>query len=111
MGIIKTYIENGRHIRIWSESRGSKTLTRKFYLRFRLCMVINGRLKSQLFDSLSIAEQKAEDFMKSLCNNWRLYDECCSHMNGKAWRCYNKGIVTKCYICQEGGEMISEIIK
>ncbi len=41
--IVSTVVENGRTVRTWQESRGDKTLTRKFYLRYRVNAICNGK--------------------------------------------------------------------
>lgn len=41
--VVSTRVENGRTVRTWQESRGKKTLTREFYLRYRVNGVCNGK--------------------------------------------------------------------
>lgn len=44
MAIVNTFVSDDKTIRIWKESRGNKTLTRKFYVLFRLTMISDGHL-------------------------------------------------------------------
>lgn len=41
--VVSTIVENGRTIRTWEESRGKKTLTRKFYIKYRVNAICNGK--------------------------------------------------------------------
>ena len=111
MAVVKTYVYNKKTIRVWEESRGSKTLTRKFFVHYRLMMLTTGRVDSKVFDTLSQAEEASKEWMCSLGKDWRKYNEYCPHIEGTDWRCYDKGVCAKCYICEEGGERISEVIK
>lgn len=111
MAVVKTYVYNKKTIRVWEESRGSKTLTRKFYVQYRLMMLTTGRVDSKVFDTLSQAKEASKEWMDSLGKDWRKYNEYCTHIEGTEWYCYDKGVCAKCYICEEGGERISEVIK
>lgn len=117
MAVVKTYVYNKKTIRVWKESRGSRTLTRKFYVQYRLMMVTAGadistrNDDSKVFDTLSQAKEASKEWMDSFGKDWRRYNEYCTHIEGTDWYCYDKGVCAKCYICEEGGERISEIIK
>ena len=111
MAVVKTYVYNKKTIRVWEESRGSKTLTRKFYVQYRLMMLTTGRVDSKVFDTLSQAKEASKEWMGSLGKDWRKYNEYCTHIKGTGWWCFDKHVSAKCYICEEGGERISEVIK
>lgn len=111
MAVVKTYVHNKKTIRVWEESRGSKTLTRKFYVKYRLMMLTTSHVDSKVFDTISQAKEASKDWMYSLGKDWRRYNEYCTHIEGTEWWCFDKGVHAKCYICSEGGEIISEIIK
>ena len=111
MAVVKTYVHNKKTIRVWEESRGSKTLTRKFYVQYRLMMLTTGHIESKVFDTLSQAKESSKEWMNSLGKDWRRYNEYCTHIEGTEWWCFDKRVNAKCYICEEGGERISEVIK
>ena len=111
MVVVKTYVYKKKTIRVWEESRGSKTLTRKFYVQYRLMMLTTGRVDSKVFDTLSQAKEASKECMDSFGKDWRRYDEYCTNIEGTHWHCYDKDVCAKCYICEEGGERISEVIK
>lgn len=111
MAVVKTYVHNKKTIRVWEESRGSKTLTRKFYVQYRLMMLTTGHVDSKVFDTLSQAKEASKEWMDSLGKDWRRYNEYCTHIEGTEWWCFDKRVNAKCYICGEGGERISEVIK
>ena len=111
MAIVKTSVENGKTIRVWKESRGSKTLTRKFYVQYRLMMLTTGHVDSKVFDTFSQAKEASKEWMDSLGKNWVSYNEFCTHIEGTEWWCLDKDVCAKCYICEEGGERISEVIE
>lgn len=111
MAVVKTYVHNKKTIRVWEESRGSKTLTRKFYVQYRLIMLTTGHVDSKVFDTLSQAKEASKEWMDSLGKDWRIYNEYCTHIEGTEWWCFDKRVNAKCYICEEGGERISEVIK
>ena len=111
MAIVKTSVENGKTIRVWKESRGSKTLTRKFYVQYRLMMLTTGHVDSKVFDTLSQAKEASKEWMDSLGKDWRRYNEYCTHIEGTEWWCFDKRVNAKCYICEEGSERISEVIE
>ena len=111
MAVVKTYVYNKKTIRVWEESRGSKTLTRKFYVQYRLMMLTTGRVDSKVFDTLSQAKEASKEWMGSLGKDWRRYNEYCTHIEGTEWWCFDKRVNAKCYICEEGGERISEVVK
>lgn len=111
MAVVKTYVYNKKTIRVWEESRGSKTLTRKFYVQYRLMMITAGNVDSKVFDTLSQAKEASKEWMDSLGKDWRKYNEYCTHIEGTEWWCFDKHVNAKCYICEEGGERISEVIK
>lgn len=111
MAVVKTYVHNKKTIRVWEESRGSKTLTRKFYVQYRLMMLTTGHVDSKVFDTLSQAKEASKEWMDSLGKDWRRYNEYCTHIEGTEWWCFDKRVNAKCYICAEGGERISEVIK
>ena len=111
MAVVKTYVHNKKTIRVWEESRGSKTLTRKFYVQYRLMMLTTGHVESKVFDTLSQAKEASKEWMDSLGKDWRRYNEYCTHIEGTEWWCFDKHVNAKCYICEEGGERISEVIK
>lgn len=111
MAVVKTFVENEKTIRVWEESRGSKTLTRKFYVQYRLMMLTTGHVESKVFDTLSQANEASKEWMDSLGKDWRRYNEYCTHIEGTEWWCFDKHVNAKCYICEEGGERISEVIK
>lgn len=111
MAVVKTYVHNKKTIRVWEESRGSKTLTRKFYVQYRLMMLTTDHVESKVFDTLSQAKEASKEWMDSLGKDWRRYNEYCTHIEGTEWWCFDKRVNAKCYICEEGGERISEVIK
>lgn len=111
MAVVKTFVENEKTIRVWEESRGIKTLTRKFYVQYRLMMLTTGHVESKVFDTLSQAKEASKEWMDSLGKDWRRYNEYCTHIEGTEWWCFDKHVNAKCYICEEGGERISEVIK
>ena len=112
MAVVKTYVRNKKTIRVWQESRGSKTLTRKFYVQYRLMMITTGHVDSKVFDTLSQAKEASNEWMGSLGKDWRRYNEYCTHIEGTECRCFDKGVNNaKCYICTEGGKMLSEVIE
>lgn len=111
MAVVKTYVRNKKTIRVWEESRGSKTLTRKFYVQYRLMMLTTGHVDSKVFDTLSKAKEASKEWMDSLGKDWRRYNEYCTHIEGTEWWCFDKRVNAKCYICEEGCERISEVIK
>lgn len=111
MTVVKTYIRNKKTIRVWQESRGSKTQTRKFYVQYRLMMLTTGHVDSKVFDTLSQAKDASNEWMDSLGKDWRRYNEYCTHIEGTEWRYFDKGVSAKCYICAEGGKILSEVIK
>lgn len=111
MAVVKTYVHNKKTIRVWEESRGSKTLTRKFYVQYRLMMLTTGHVDSKVFDTLSQAKEASKEWMDPLGKDWRRYNEYCTHIEGTEWWCFDKRVNAKCYICEEGGERISEVIK
>lgn len=111
MAVVKTYVHNNKTIRVWEESRGIKTLTRKFYVKYRLMKIAHGQVDSNVYDTLSQAKCACEEWMNSIGNDWRRYNEYCTHIEGSQCMCFDKGISAKCYICEEGGERISEVIK
>lgn len=111
MAVVKTYVHNKKTIRVWQESLGSKTLTRKFYVQYRLMMLTTGHVDSKVFDTLSQAKEASNEWMDSLGKDWRRYNEYCTHIEGTEWWCFDKRVNAKCYICEEGGERISEVIK
>lgn len=111
MAVVKTFVENEKTIRVWEESRGSKTLTRKFYVQYRFMMLTTGHVESKVFDTLSQAKEASKEWMDSLGKDWRRYNEYCTHIEGTEWWCFDKHVNAKCYICEEGGERISEVIK
>lgn len=111
MAVVKTYVHNKKTIRVWEEIRGSKTLTRKFYVQYRLMMLTTGHVDSKVFDTLSQAKEASKEWMDSLGKDWRRYNEYCTHIEGTEWWCFDKRVNAKCYICAEGGEIISEVIK
>lgn len=41
--VVSTIVENGRTVRTWQESRGKKTLTRRFYIKYRVNAICNGK--------------------------------------------------------------------
>lgn len=42
--IVSTTVENGRTVRTWQEARSNgKTLTRKFYIKYRVNAICNGK--------------------------------------------------------------------
>lgn len=110
MAVVKTFVENEKTIRVWEESRGNKTLIRKFYVQFRLVMITD-RINSKVFDSLSQAKEAGKEWMDSLGKDWRRYNEYCTHIEGTEWRCFDKRVNAKCYITEEGGKRISEVIE
>ena len=111
MAVVKTFVKNEKTIRVWQESRGSKTLTRKFYVQYRLMMLTTGHVDSKVFDTLSQAKEASNEWMGSLGKDWRRYNEYCTHIEGTEWWCFDKGVCAKCYICEEGSEIISEVIE
>lgn len=111
MAVVKTYVHNKKTIRVWEESRGSKTLTRKFYVQYRLMMLTTGHVESKVFDTLSQAKEASKEWMDSLGKDWRRYNEYFTHIEGTEWWCFDKRVNAKCYICEKGGERISEVIK
>ena len=111
MAIVKTSVENGKTIRVWKESCGGKTLTRKFYVQYRLMMLTTGHVDSKVFDTLSQAKEASKEWMDSLGKDWRRYNEYCTHIEGTEWWCFDKRVNAKCYICEEGSERISEVIE
>ena len=111
MAVVNTYVHNEKTIRVWEESRGSKTLTRKFYVQYRLMMLTAGRVDSKVFDTLSQAKEASKEWMDSLGKDWRRYNEYCTHIEGTEWRCLDKGARAKCYICSEGSKLLSEVIE
>ena len=40
--VVSTIVENGKTVRAWQERRGGKTLTREFYLKYRVNAICNG---------------------------------------------------------------------
>ena len=74
-------------------------------------MLTTGRVDSKVFDTLSQAKEASKEWMDSFGKDWRRYNEYCTHIEGTDWYCYDKGVCAKCYICEEGGERISEVIK
>lgn len=111
MAVVKTFVENEKTIRVWEESRGNKTLTRKFYVIYRLTKVINGRPETVAFDTLTQAAQAGREWMSKTGNDWRRYNEYCTHIEGTEWMCFDKRVNAKCYISEEGGKRISEVIE
>lgn len=61
--VLSTIIENGRTVRTWQEQRGNdKTLTRKFYLQYRVNAICNGKHYTiAICDTQNDAEQKMFD--------------------------------------------------
>ena len=111
MAAVKTYVYNTKTIRVWEESPARKTLTRKLHVQYRLMMLTTGRVDSKVFDTLSQAKEASKEWMGSLGKDWRKYNEYCTHIEGTEWWCFDKHVYAKCYICEEGGERISEVIK
>ena len=111
MAVVKTFVENEKTIRVWEESRGNKTLIRKFYVQYRLTMITTGHVNSNVFDTLSQAKEASKEWMDSLGRDWRRYNEYCTHIEGTEWMCFDKRVNAKCYISEEGGKRISEVIE
>lgn len=111
MAIVNTFVSDEKTVRVWEESRGNMILTRKFYVLFRLTMISGGHLNEKVFDTFSQAEKASYQWMTSLGDNWKRYNEFCTHIEGSNWSCYNKGVNAKCYISEEGGKLISEVVE
>ena len=111
MPVVKTYVHNNKTIRVWEESRGIKTLTRKFYVKYRLMKITHGQVNSNVYDTLSQANKARKEWMDSIGKDWRRYNEFCTHIEGTECRCFDNHVYAKCYICAEGGDIISEVIK
>ena len=58
--VLSTIIENGRTVRTWQEPRGNnQTLTRKFYLQYRVNAICNGKHYTiAICDTQTDAEKK-----------------------------------------------------
>lgn len=41
--VVSTVVENNKTVRTWQESRGKKTLTRRFVIRYRVNALCNGK--------------------------------------------------------------------
>ena len=111
MPVVKTYVHNNKTIRVWEESRGIKTLTRKFYVKYRLMKIIDYHVDSNVYDTLSQSNKARKEWMDSIGKDWRINNEFCTHIEGTAWWCFDNHVYAKCYICEEGGDRISEVIK
>ena len=111
MAVVKTFVENGKTIRVWEESCRGKILTRMFYIQYRLMMLTTGHVDSKVFDTFSQADKASKEWMDSLGKNWVEYNEFCTHIEGTEWWCLDRGVCAKCYICEEGSEIISEVIE
>lgn len=111
MAVVCTYVKDNKTIRIWHESRGKKTLIRKFYLRYMLSMINRGHLETKVFDTFSKAKQYSKEWMDKNAKDWRRYNEFCTHIDGSQWRSIDKGVSARCYITEEGGDLISEVIE
>lgn len=116
--VVRTFTENGKTIRVWQESRGNKTLTRKFYLRYRLITEYKGEIDgSMVFDTISDASNAQRKFMDRVkaeqANNIFFYkwiedsNQTSTHVNDTAFKC---GCAWS-YIQEDAGDRISEIIE
>ena len=66
MAIFNTYEENGRTIRVWRESRGSKTLERKFFIAYEVNAILNGKWGHKVCNTLKEAEKCAYAWSKAV---------------------------------------------
>lgn len=110
MAVVKTYEENQRTIRVWEESRGSKTLTRRFYLKYRLYIIEDGKMRSTLHDTFSECKRIATEYMDSHAQSWCRYDELATHV-GYAFLSKDKGVNIRIFASEEAGERIDEKIE
>jgi len=97
MAVYNTYEENGRTIRVWRESRGRKTLERKFYIAFEINAKLNGKWGRKVLNTLDEAIEYARHWGKAIqekygFTEWIGYDrQILTHINGLSYRAIGGG--------------------
>lgn len=120
--VLSTNIENGRTVRTWQESRSNgKTLTRKFYLQYRVNAICNGKHYTiSICDTQKDAEQKMLDTKKKVDAKYHPKGWCNKSNRTPLTHIYEVGFLCtfgakksiELYLTEEGtNETISEVIE
>lgn len=119
MAVVATYCENNKTIRVWQESRGKKTLTRKFYLQYAVNVIVNGKYSRVLYDTLDEAlakrtlwKQNIEKYRGIKHSDWFSKRTALTHIEeyGYIAACRDH-YSAEAYITEESGNRISEVIE
>ncbi len=118
--ITSTEVINGKTIRTWEEPRSNgKTLTRKFYIRYRVNAICNGKHYTiAMCDTQSAAEQAMFDTKAKVDNKYK--PKMWLNMSDRTplTHIYEVGFLStsgakksiSLYLTAEGGERISETL-
>ena len=110
LGLVKcghTITDNGRTIRLWTESRGNKTLMRLFYIKYHVNAYLNGRWGSQLFNTLADAKACMKGWQDAITKKygvrgWYKNDrETLSYLDGTAFYADVVKHSARCFILDE----------
>lgn len=122
MPVERTYCENNKTIRIWSESRVRNNgkryqLKRKFYLHYEIVAIINGKIEVKTYDNIDQAEYEMKNWMDEIAESrgierskWFRNDRAFCSYNEEVgyWVLSGRGIIAECYVIERGGELIEE---
>ena len=112
-----TLVENGRTVRVWEESRGNKTLVRKFYIAYEVNARLNGKYGRKVLNTFDEAVECAKAWQKAVAEKygfegWSLNDrQIFTHIDGTAFFATGGGKNSAyCYITEvnPGEPVISE---
>lgn len=70
MAVRNTYVENGRTIRVWVESRGKKTLERRFFIGYEVNAYLNGRRGRKVLQTFDEAVECAKAWQKAVSEKY-----------------------------------------
>jgi len=114
-----TIVEDGKTIRLWTESRGSKTLVRIFELQYRVNAYLNGRWGSKICGTLKEAKGCMDTWQFAIAKKygvreWRKDNgQVLTHVDGTAFYAIVKMNTAKCFITEEAAlkPCIAEFLK
>lgn len=114
MAVRNTYVENGRTVRVWTESRGKNILERKFFIGYEVNACLNGRRGRKVLQTFDEAVKCARGWQKAIAekygfDGWSRDRQVCTHVPGTAFFAVGGGNSASSYITEVGlNETISE---
>ena len=119
--VLSTVVENGKTVRTWQQDLGRKTLTRKFYLKYKVNAICNGKYYVIAEkDTINEAEATLFDTKKKVDAKYSPKEwlnmssrTALTHMvHVGFWRTFGAKKSIQLYITEEStGKVLSEVIE